>query len=165
MHIGVFKLLTDFPPSGVLAPKIHEKLKDWVPAGVEKACSFQDHFCALLVLVLSWDPTWLQVGAQDGPRVHPRGPRAAWDGNRGGFESPWRDTEQPTRLGPPKSPPGPIKIKQLWCILKSNKVDLRHLFERVFHDSGPLLHAWLGSTFLTFCLLKTSWVLDYTTKD
>ena len=101
---------------------------------------------------------WCSIGSQLGSKLAPKTDqectqerrRAARDGNRDGFESPWKDTEHPTRLGPPKAPPGTFKFKQSCCILKSNKVDFRHLFERVFSDSEPLLPAWLGSTFLTF---------------
>ena len=54
---------------------------------------FQDHFCALLVL--SWEPTCLQVDAQDGARPRPRATKSLQEGPRGPPKGP-RKAQKPS---------------------------------------------------------------------
>ena len=103
LHHGFFSLL-----GAKMGPCWHPKSKkNWkkeAPEGVQKASNFQNRFCPLLVL--SWEPTWLQVGAQDSPRQRPRAPKSR-PGRplRQPRDPPEAQSDSPRRLGPPKMTP------------------------------------------------------------
>ena len=88
-------------------PKSVKNWKKEVPEGVQKAFNFQDHFCPLLVL--SWEPTWLQVGPRTGQDSAQERPRAAQDGPRDSPETLRKRKAHPRRLVPRKMTRGTLQ--------------------------------------------------------
>ena len=120
-------------------PKSMKNRKKEVPEGVQKAFNFQDHFCPLLVL--SWEPTWLQVGAQDRPRRRPRAPKSRPGRPPRQPRDPLEAQSAPNTPRTSKITPGPSKMTQFSWILRSICVDFRRIFDQVLERF--CLHAWL----------------------
>ena len=79
-----------------------------MPEGVEKGFNFQEHFYPLLVL--SWRPSWLQVGPQDGQDGAQERPKNARDGPRDAPASLLNRTVHPGRGEHPKMTPRTLKM-------------------------------------------------------